>query len=62
MESLTSREVEVVSLVVRGLPNKLVAHELGITAGTIKAHLHRVYQKLGVSSRIELILRGKSVD
>jgi DNA-binding NarL/FixJ family response regulator len=48
---LTPREHEVALLVIRGLSNKAVAHALGVSPGTIKLHLHRTFQKLGVKSR-----------
>lgn len=51
---LTAREIELVRLVSEGLRNKEVAYRLGITEGTVKIHLHRIYEKLGVSSRVEL--------
>jgi DNA-binding NarL/FixJ family response regulator len=52
--ALTAREREVVSLVCDGLSNKMIARKLGITEGTVKVHLHAVYDKLNVRSRIEL--------
>jgi DNA-binding CsgD family transcriptional regulator len=51
---LTPREREVALLVARGLSNKLVARELGLSTGTVKQHLHRIFQKLGVRSRSAL--------
>lgn len=51
---LTPRETELVRLVSQGLRNKEIAFRLGITEGTVKIHLHRIYDKLGVSSRVEL--------
>jgi len=51
---LTPREVEVVRLVAAGLRNKQIADQLNITEGTVKIHLHTVFEKLGVSSRMEL--------
>ena len=52
---LTTRETEIVRLVAQDLPNKEIADRLGISAGTIKIHLHNIYQKLNVSSRRELV-------
>ena len=52
---LTTRETEIVRLVAQDLPNKDIADRLGISAGTIKIHLHNIYQKLNVSSRRELV-------
>ena len=51
---LTPREVEVVRLVAAGLRNKQIADQLSITEGTVKIHLHTVFEKLGISSRMEL--------
>ena len=51
---LTPREREVACLVARGLSNKQVARELGLSAGTVKLHLHRIFQKLGVNNRRSL--------
>jgi two-component system, NarL family, nitrate/nitrite response regulator NarL len=51
---LTNREIEVVRLVAAGLRNKQIADQLLITEGTVKIHLHTVFEKLGVSSRMEL--------
>ena len=55
MASLTPREREVFELVVRGKTNKSVAHELGATERTIKAHRHRVMEKMQVQSLAELV-------
>ena len=51
---LTARELELARLVARGLCNKLIAREVGITDGTVKFYLHRIYQKLGVAGRTQL--------
>ena len=50
---LTDRELEVLRLVTRGLPNKLIARELGISEKTVKAHLTTVFQRIGVSDRVQ---------
>ena len=55
-EALTPREIEVARLVAEGLRNKEVAQRLGIGEGTVKVHLHRVYEKLAVDGRLELTL------
>lgn len=54
---LTTREQDVVRLASRGLSNKSIAHQLGLREGTVKVHLHNIYQKLGISNRMELILK-----
>ncbi|HSA82251.1 MAG TPA: response regulator transcription factor [Geminicoccaceae bacterium] len=53
---LTPRELEVVSLIARGLRNKEIARELAISEGTVKIHLHNIYDKTGVDSRVALTL------
>jgi DNA-binding NarL/FixJ family response regulator len=52
--SLTPREAEIVRAVAHGQPNKAVARELRISEGTVKMHLHRIYEKLNVKNRTEL--------
>ena len=54
--TITPREAEVANLVSQGLANKIVAQQLGIREGTVKVHLHNIYQKLHVSNRTALIL------
>jgi RNA polymerase sigma factor (sigma-70 family) len=53
--TLTPREREVLSLVVRGKLNKQIAHELGTSERTIKAHRHSIMQKFRVRSVAELV-------
>ena len=52
---LTSREQEVVRLVARGLSNKAIARELGISPRTVEGHLNHVFEKVGTTSRTELV-------
>ncbi|MFN4294426.1 MAG: LuxR C-terminal-related transcriptional regulator [Thermoflexales bacterium] len=56
--TLTPREVEVLEQVSRGLPSKLIAHELGVSESTVKFHLSSIYAKLGVASRTEAVSRA----
>ena len=53
--TLTPREREVFLLVIRGAPNKQVARALGCTERTVKAHRHRVMEKMQVRSLPELV-------
>jgi len=53
---LTSREEQVVALVADGLSNRDVATELGLSEHTMKKYLFRIFEKLGISSRVELVL------
>ena len=55
-ERLTRREAEVAWLVSQGLANRAVAAQLGVREGTVKIHLHNIYQKLRVSNRTALML------
>jgi RNA polymerase sigma factor (sigma-70 family) len=55
LATLTPRERQVFELVVRGKTNKEVAHALGTTERTIKAHRHRVMEKMQVRSLAELV-------
>lgn len=54
-EPLTSREEEVLRLVVEGLCNKAIGRRLGITVGTVKSHLKSTFDKLNVESRTHAI-------
>jgi two-component system nitrate/nitrite response regulator NarL len=54
MNSLTSREREIVSALAEGLSNKDVGRKLSLSEGTVKVHLHNIYSKLGVKNRTAL--------
>ena len=56
LDGLSEREREVLAMVARGLPNKLIARELGISEKTVKAHLTRVFQQIGVTDRTQAAL------
>ena len=56
--ALSPRERELIRFVRRGLRNREIASELGVTEGTVKVYLHAVFEKLGVSSRTELAIRA----
>ncbi|MGH8673187.1 MAG: LuxR C-terminal-related transcriptional regulator [Burkholderiales bacterium] len=61
LAELTQREREIVRLIVEGASNKEVASSLNISERTVKGHLSNVFQKLGVTDRLKLMLhvRGK---
>ncbi|HEY2258091.1 MAG TPA: response regulator transcription factor [Solirubrobacteraceae bacterium] len=59
-QQLSAREREVLESVARGLPNKLIARELGISEKTVKAHLTSIFQTIGVSDRVQAALWAKS--
>ena len=53
-ELLTPREIEIIKQVAAGLRNMEISKKLFISEGTVKIHLHNIYQKLGVDSRTKL--------
>ncbi len=53
---LTSREEQIVTLVAEGLGNRQIAQKLEITQNTVKKALLRIFDKLGISNRVELVL------
>jgi two-component system nitrate/nitrite response regulator NarL len=59
--SLAPRERAIARLVRAGMRNREIADELGLTEGTVKVCLHRMYDKLGVANRTELAMLGPDV-
>ena len=55
-ESLTAREHEVAQAITRGLRNRAIAHEFGISEETVKKHLANIYAKLAVHGRVQLAI------
>jgi DNA-binding NarL/FixJ family response regulator len=53
---LSQREREIVALVAQGFKNKEIAEKIFISEQTVKNHLHNIFDKLGVSDRLELAL------
>jgi FixJ family two-component response regulator len=62
IDTLTSREKEVLQWIISGRPNKQIADALGTTEKTIKVHRSRVMQKTGVSSVAELVRLAEKVN
>ena len=56
---LTPREIEVTRMVAGGLRNREIAEKLSISEGTVKIHLHKIYEKLQVDGRVELALYAR---
>ena len=59
---LSDREREVLQLVTRGLSNKLIARELGISEKTVKAHLTTIFQRIGVTDRVQAAMWARDHD
>lgn len=55
--SLSPREQEIARLVVKGLPNKVIANVLGISIWTVSTHLRRIFAKLDVTRRAAMVAR-----
>lgn len=58
---LTEREIEVLSLLGRGLTNRAIADELILSVGTVKWYLSQIYSKIGVSSRTQALARAREL-
>lgn len=58
---LTPREQAVFDLLSEGLPNKLIARQLGMALSTVKIHVHHILAKLNVQNRTEVAIRGRVI-
>ena len=56
MRRLTPREREIALLVCTGLSNKHICRQLNLSEGTVKIHLHNVYEKLAIRNRTQLAM------
>jgi DNA-binding NarL/FixJ family response regulator len=56
--TLTKRQGQIVSLVAQGLKNKEIAGVMGITEGTVKVYLYKLFRKLGMNDRLDMALYG----
>lgn len=54
---LSKRETEILGLLAQGLPNKLIADQIGLSIETVRVHLKRIYEKLHVHSRTEAAMK-----
>lgn len=61
-KALSPREYEVALLVASGLTNKEVARELALCDGTVRLHVHSIFQKLGAKRRYQLIVEGRPLE
>jgi len=57
--ALTPRQGQIVSLVAQGFKNKEIAYSLGITEGTVKVYLYKLFRKLGINDRLDLALYAR---
>lgn len=57
-QTLTAREIEVLSMLAEGLGNKIIARQMGISEHTVKFHVGSIMTKLGASSRTEAVTIG----
>ena len=55
---LTDREIELLKLMTKGLSNKEIASEVGLSIRTVQGHVGQIFNKLGVNSRTEAVVRG----
>ena len=60
-ELLTPREREVLRLLALGLPDRVIAERLVTSEATIKSHVHHLIDKLGASSRAEVLVRAREL-
>ena len=59
VSGLTSRQIDVVRLLARGLSNKAIARELGVSEGTVKVHLLAVFRVLDVRNRTAAVVAAQ---
>jgi DNA-binding NarL/FixJ family response regulator len=56
---LTPRQLEVLTLLCEGLPNKLICRQLNISTGTVKVHISGILRELGVTSRLQAVVSAR---
>ncbi|MGV7118936.1 LuxR C-terminal-related transcriptional regulator [Paenibacillus kyungheensis] len=62
IEALTPKELDVLKLIRQGHSNQQIADQLGLTIGTIKVYINRIYNKLGVTSRVQALLKSQELE
>lgn len=60
--NLTAREIEIAKLVCRGFNNNEISEQLFISVGTVKTHIHHIFEKFEVNSRIQLLARIMNIE
>ncbi|HEU0063573.1 MAG TPA: LuxR C-terminal-related transcriptional regulator, partial [Flavisolibacter sp.] len=58
LQTLTNREKEIVSWLLKGYPYKLIAAKTGIKLDTVRSHIRKIYDKMDVNSRSEIMLKS----
>lgn len=58
---ITARELEILTLIARGLSNREIATELFVSENTVKTHCSRAFDKLGAARRTQAVQRGKEL-
>jgi ATP/maltotriose-dependent transcriptional regulator MalT len=59
---LSKREEEIIRLYYKGYSNVYISKKFGISSGTVKSHIHSVYQKAGVGQKVELLQLIQDLD
>ena len=62
LASLTPQQIRVLMMLSRGLLNKQIAYELGVSEATVKAHVSAIFQKLGVESRTQAVILATKIE
>ena len=62
LSTLTPQQVRVLMMLSGGLLNKQIAHELGVSEATVKAHVSAILQKLGVESRTQAVIAAAKIE
>jgi DNA-binding NarL/FixJ family response regulator len=58
---LTERQIDVLQLLSKGKPNKVIARDLGISEGTVKIHLAAIFRALNVRNRVEAVVASRNL-
>lgn len=59
---LTARQVQVLALILKGKPNKVICRELGLAEGTVKIHVAAILRALGVSTRTQAVIKAVQLN
>lgn len=59
--ALSPQQARIVEALLRGMRDKQIAHEIGLTTPTVRTYLGRIFRRVGVKDRVELILRVFSI-